>query len=105
MGSKYLTTYFIISYLSSFHCNFLFTELDAVLQPLGQRAAPFGPHVVETIDTSADESERTYKMKKVRGTDEVGRFLVTGATDAAGKPSHFYCRICRKDVSVLKQGP
>ena len=30
---------------------------------------------------------------------------MTGATDAAGKPSHFYCRICRKDVSVLTHGP
>ena len=44
-------------------------------------------------------------MKKVWGTDEVGRFLVTGATDAAGKPSHFYCRICRRYVSVLTHGP
>ena len=39
------------------------------------------------------------------GADEVGQFFVTGATDAAGKPSHFYCRICRKDVSVLTHGP
>ena len=39
------------------------------------------------------------------GADEVGRFFVTGAADAAGKPSHFYCRICRKDVSVLTHGP
>ena len=30
---------------------------------------------------------------------------MTGATDAAGKPSHFYCRVCRKDVSVLTHGP
>ena len=30
---------------------------------------------------------------------------MTGATDAAGKPSHFYCRICRKDASVLTHGP
>ena len=35
----------------------------------------------------------------------MGPFFVTGATDAAGKPSHFYCRICRKDVSVLTHGP
>ena len=39
------------------------------------------------------------------GADEVVRFIVTGPTDAAGKPSHFYCRICRKDVSVLTHGP
>ena len=39
------------------------------------------------------------------GADEVGRFFVTGVTDAAGKPSHLYSRICRKDVSVLTHGP
>ena len=35
----------------------------------------------------------------------MGQFFVTGATDAAGKPSDFYCRVCRKDVSVLTHGP
>ena len=94
----------------------MFTEIDAVLQHLGQSAAPSGPHVADTNDTSADESEashtrrrvrskRTYKKKKLWGGDEVGRFFVTGVTDVAGKPSHFYCRICRKDVSVLTHGP
>ena len=39
------------------------------------------------------------------GAEEVRRFFVTGATDAAGKTSHFYSRICRKDVSVLTHGP
>ena len=33
------------------------------------------------------------------------RFFVTKATDAAGKPIHFYCPICHKDVSVLTHGP
>ena len=37
--------------------------------------------------------------------DELGRFFVTGATDTAGKSSHFYCRIFRKDVSVPTHGP
>ena len=94
----------------------MFTELDAVLLHLGQSAALSGPHIADTSDTSADESEashlccrvrsmRTYKMKKGWGSDQVGRFYVTGATDAAGKPSHFCCRICRKDVSVLTHGP
>ena len=93
----------------------MFTELDAVLQHLGHGSAAFGPHVADTSDTSEDESEasharrrvgsrRTYKMKKVWGADEVGRFFVTGATDADGKPSHFYCHICRKEVSVLTHG-
>ena len=94
----------------------MFTELDAVLQHLGQKAAHPRPHVVDTRDSSSDESEashsrrrvrskRTFKMKKVRGANQVGQFFVTGATDAAGKPSHFYCRVCRKDVSVLTHGP
>ena len=39
------------------------------------------------------------------GADEVGQFFITGATDTAGKPSHFYCCVCRKDVSVLTHGP
>ena len=39
------------------------------------------------------------------GADEVGLFFDTGAKDAAGKPSHCYCRICPKDVSVLTHGP
>ena len=115
MGSKCFTKYFIafVSFLSSL--NFSFTELDAVLPLLGQSAAPSGPHVANRSDNSADESEashlrrsvrsrRTYKIKKVWGADEVGRFFITGATDAAGKPSLFFCGICRKDVSVLKHG-
>ena len=94
----------------------MFTELDAVFQHLGHSAAHPGPHVADTSDSSADESEarhsrrrvrskRTFKMKKVWGTNEVGQFFVTGVSDAAGKPSHFYCRVCRKDVSVLTHGP
>ena len=94
----------------------MFTELDAVLQHFRHGSAPFSPHVADTSDISADYSEtshprrrvwskRTYKMKKVWGADEVGRFFVTEATDAAGKPRHFYRRICRKDVSVLTHSP
>ena len=29
---------------------------------------------------------------------------MTGASDAANMPSHFYCRVCRKNVSVLTHG-
>ena len=97
-------------------CIFLFTELDAVLQHLEQSTARPGVHAFGTSKSSADESEvdvsrrrvrskRTFKMKKVWGAIGVGQFFVTGATDAAGKPSHFYCRVCRKDVSVLTHGP
>ena len=83
---------------------------------MGEGAARPVEAVSEKTDSSADESEaghprrrvwskRTFRMKEVWGADEVGRFFVTGATDAAGKPSHFYCGICRKDVSVLTHGP
>ena len=41
----------------------------------------------------------------VAGANEVCQFFVTGATDAAVKPSHFDCRVCRKDVSAFKHGP
>ena len=94
----------------------MFTEIDAVLQHLGQSTARPRVHAVETSDSSADESKashsrrrvrskRTFKMKKVWGTNEVGQLFVTGSTDAAGKPSHFYSRVCRKAVSVLTHGP
>ena len=33
--------------------------------------------------------------------DHIGQSFVNGPTDDATKPRHFYCRICRKDVSVL----
>ena len=83
---------------------------------MGHGSATLSPHAADASDTSADESEAshhrhcvrsksTFKMKKVWGAEEVDRFFVTGATDAAGKPSHFYCRICRKDVSVLTHSP
>ena len=117
MGSKYFSMRFM-SFLSllPLHSISLFTELDAVLQHLGQNTVRPGVHAVETSDSSADEleashprrrvrSKRTFKMKKVWGANELGQFFVTGATDAAGKPSHFYCRVCRKDVSVLTHGP
>ena len=96
----------------------LFTGLDDVLSQLEQvEQRPFRdlPRLGDTIDTSGDEndageprrklrSKKTYKMKRAWGTSDVGRFLVTGPTDVARKPSHFCCRICRKDVSVLTYG-
>ena len=96
----------------------LFTGLDDVLghvERMEQSWPRTLPHTFETNDTSGDETEgseprrgvrskRTFKMKKVWGADELGRFFVTGSTDASGKPSQFYCRICRKDVSVMTRG-
>ena len=43
-------------------------------------------------------------MKKVYAATELGRFFVTGPSDAANMPSHFYCRLCRKNASVLTYG-
>ena len=73
------------------------------------------PPASQTSDTSGDETDvgeprrrvrrkKCFKMKKVWAASELGRFFVTGPTDASGKPSHFYCRLCRKDVSVLTHG-
>ena len=98
--------------------RFVVTGLDDVLSRLEQveqRPSRALPRLGDTSDTSVDESDiggprrqlrskKTYKMKKTWGTSDVGRFFVTGPTDVATKPSHFYCRVCRKDVPVLTHG-
>ena len=43
-------------------------------------------------------------MKKSYTTSELARFFLTGPTDASTKLNEFYCRLCRKDVSVLIHG-
>ena len=71
--------------------------------------------VPDTTDTSGEDtdieqprrrlrSRRTFKMKKGYAVGELAQFFVTGPTDAANKLSEFYCRVCRKDVSVLTHG-
>ena len=86
-----------------------FTEVDDILHHLGQVVAPSSPQVLDTSDTSANESRAshprgrvpskcTYKIKKLWEAAEVGQFFVIGGTDAVGKPSHLHCRIWRKDV-------
>ena len=89
-------------------------ELNEVLDRLKQ--GPFqSPQRMETSDNSGDEtdaskgrqkflSKKTFDMKKVYAATELGRFFVTGPSDAANMPSHFYCRVCRKNVSVLTRG-
>ena len=73
------------------------------------------PQRVETSETSGDEtdtskrrrtilSKKTFRMKKLYAATELGRFFVTGPSDAANMPSPFYCRVCRKNVSVLTHG-
>ena len=100
------------------YADLLFTGLDDVLSRLKQveqRPSRALPWLGDTTDTSGDESDaggprrklrsqKTYKMKRAWGTSDVWRFFVTGPTDVATKPSHFCCRICRKDVSVLTHG-
>ena len=93
----------------------LFTGLDDVLSRLEQveqRPSRDAPRLGDNSDTSGDEddmveprrrmrSKRSYKMKRAWGTSDVARFFVTRLTDVATKASYFYCRICRKDVSVM----
>ena len=108
----------ILLFVHIFHADLLFTGLDDVLSRLEQveqRPSRALPQLGDTTDTSGDESDageprrrlrsiKTYKMKRAWGTSDVGRFSVTGPTDVATKPSHFYIGICRKDVSVLTHG-
>ena len=108
----------ILLFVHIFHADLLSTGLDHVLSRLEQveqRPSRAFPRLGDTTDTSGDESDageprrrlrskKTYKMKRAWGTSNVGQFFVTGPTDVATKPSHFYCRICRKDVSVLTHG-
>ena len=109
----------MLPFLAKFlQADLLFTGLDDVLSRLEQveqRPSRALPRSGDTTDTSGDESDvgeprrrlrskKTYKMKQAWGTSDAGRFFLTGPTDVATKPSHFYCRICRKDVSVLTHG-
>ena len=113
-ASHFARDFFVLG----FHSDLLFTGLDDVLSRLEQveqGPSRVVPRLGDTTDTSGDESDageprrrlrsrKAYKMKRAWGGSDVGRFFVTGPTDAATKPSHFYCRICRKDVSVLTHG-
>ena len=115
---SFLLTIIIFLSLPDLARRLVVTGLDDVLSRLEQvQQRPFRalPQLGDTSDTSDDESniggprrrlhsKKTYKVKKAWGTSDVGRFFVTGPTDVATKPSHFYCRICRKDVSVLTHG-
>ena len=95
---------------------FLLTELNEVLDRLKQepsqspqesRSRDVGNSGDET-DTSIGRrrilSKKTFRMKKVYLATELGRFFVTGLSDAANVPSRFHCRVCRRNVSVLTHG-
>ena len=92
----------------------LLSELDEVLDKLNQGPSAARPPIVETTDTCGEDtdtsqprrrvrSKRTFRMKRSYTTSELARFFATGPTDASTKLSEFYCRLCRKDVSVLTQ--
>ena len=97
-----------------YNIRFPVTELNEVLERLKQGPSQ-NPQRVETSDTSGDEtdtiegrrkvlSKKTFRVKKVYAATELGRFFVTGPSDAANMPSHFYSDVCRKNVSVLTHG-
>ena len=89
-------------------------EQNEVLDRLKQGPSQ-SPQRVETSDTSGNEtdasngrrkirSKKTFRMKKAYAATELGRFFVTGPSDAGNTPGHFYCQVCRKNVSVLTHG-
>ena len=49
-------------------------------------------------------SKWTHRMKNTWASDEVAPLFVTGPTDSVANPSHFYCPLCRRDVTVLSHG-
>ena len=89
------------------------TELIEVLDRLKQGPSQ-SPQRIETSETSGVEtdnkgcrkilSKKTLRMKKMYAATELGRFFVTRPSDAANIPSHFHCRVCRENVSVLTHG-
>ena len=92
----------------------MLTELNEVLDRLKQGPSQ-QPQRIETSDTSGDEadtskvrriipSKKTFRVKKKYAATELGRFCVTGPSDAANMPSHFYSRVCRRNVFLLTYG-
>ena len=92
------------------HANLLFTGLDDVLSRLeliNQRPFRVLPWLGYTSDTRGDESDtgepsrqlrskRTYKMKKVWGASDVGKFFVTGPNFVATKTVIFVAEFVAK---------
>ena len=108
----------ILLFVHILYAELLFTGLVDVLSRLEQveqRPSRVLPRLGDTTDTSGDKvdageprrrlrSKKTYKMKRAWGRSDVGRLFATKPTDVATKSSQFYCRFCRKDVSVLTHG-
>ena len=79
----------------------LLADLSEVLDRLKQEPSQ-SPQRIETSDTGGDEtdankgrrkilSKKIFRMKKVYAANELGRFFVTGPSDAANMPRHFAC--------------
>ena len=93
----------------------MLAQLNEALDRLKHGPSQSTRRILETSDTSSDEtntskgrrkllSKKTFSIRRVHGASELGRFFVTRPTDAANKPSHFCCRVFRRDVSVLAHG-
>ena len=48
--------------------------------------------------------KKIFRMQKVYAATELGKCFVTRPSDAANMQSHFYCRVCRRNVYVLTHG-
>ena len=92
-------------------CASTLTGLNEALDRLNHGPSQ-GPQRVETSETSGDEtdtskgrqkilSKETFRVRKAHAATELGRFFVTGPSDAAKMPSYFYCRVCWRNISVL----
>ena len=93
---------------------FMLTEPNQMMDTLKQGPSQ-SPQRVKTSGTSGDEtdtskgrrkilSRKTFRMKIMYGATDLGRIFVTGLSDPANMPYHFYCRLRRKNVSVLTYG-
>ena len=92
----------------------MLTELNEMLnrRKQGPRQSPqrvetseIGGHQTDTSKGCRKIlSKKSFRMKKVYEATELGRFFVTGSSDADNMPTRFYCRVCRKNNSVLTHG-
>ena len=94
-------------------CTSYIGKNEKKMDKFDQGPSQIPQRVLETSDTRGDEkdisrgrrkllSKRTFRMKKVCGASDFGRFFVMGY--AANKHSPFYCHVCQKVGLVLTHG-
>ena len=94
-----------------YNVHFTLAELNEVLDKNGQGQRRSPRRILETADTSGDESDfnvsrpeflfkKTFKLKISQGADEFVKFFITGTKNAVNKLSHISCRICRKGICM-----